>query len=272
MREQPSVKHLSISEERKQITLEEVQNAVQNNSLSRELVKTTFLERSSKENLLNVDFKVIGINIIMDKIWFVDNPPGDSAYSYHGTGSHFGNSIANGETKGVIDKILEGLSKADNVISYEKELDEKKVDEAIHRLTKCGFTPTIILTNIYDSSLFWDMQKFKGNVVFGKGTRHSSGKYLDLKVFSSNFVPKGVTIIYDKDKLGELLIKKDITCDLTEKFDYIKTIEDLNLTEDVLPEKVNFTAQVTVGFTLFDYNAGILLKSDSANETKIVKF
>ena len=89
------------------------------------------------------------------------------------------------------------------------------------------------------------------------------GEIFDCNVYSSNDLPREVIVILDSKKIGKILLKKDLAKIADVKIlDKIKK-EDLNnenLKNLNLNEKINILAYEVLGMKIKDINAGLILR------------
>lgn len=278
-KEYPSVKDKNISEIRIKQVEEDIQRGFEKNLLSRELVK---VERMKPEDSDKEFFK-IGLSSITNKIWFVDEPEGKISFSYKGLGYDYGESVAEGETKGIIERIIEKV-KPENIIPIKEEkLTKDKLiegsDKLFHSLNIDRFKRNIILlTNIYDEFNFWYMDGFElykniedKDFLFSKphGFIDIDGK---VPVFYSRLVPKGITLLFDKNKIGTLLIKTPLQIFIEDAGKFLKDrkekiIKDIpSLTKEELDEKVQVLVYEIIKFQNGDPAAVVMLKHEIKEE------
>lgn len=245
---------IPISEKRKKTFLSEIKESVKKRSIGREIINTIFLQDNPEYKTENINFDKVGFNILMDRIWFVEMP-GDTYYGYQGMGSRLGFSIALTETKGVVDEILNSINNQDNIIKVNKLPDYDIVSKAITKLYGKEYEPTTILTHPISGYYSWSKEIKKA--------------FCDrIKVFPISQVPEGKIIVYDKNRIGELIIKKDITATFSEEFDKRKAVLELKTNFADINAKVNVQANVIVYCRIVDINASILVDYNQRNTPK----
>lgn len=262
----PQVKNKPISENRKKDVINEIIKNVKLNSLGRYIVNVILPTNENNQKFALVydkPFFKLGISLIMDKIWFVDYVEGSTSYSHHGIGYAEGMGIADGETKGIIGQILSECDIEENQIKA-NELKKTYIDEAISKLQSRSIRCNCILTNLTNIFKFWQMEGFKGFIKGEIATRGLEGSYKDIPVYWSNFLPKGVTFIFNKDILGDLFIKRDISANISEineneKDNVIKSLPELKNQD--LSEKIRLYADEIIRFELRSKDAIVILKT-----------
>jgi hypothetical protein len=161
-------------------------------------------------------FGKIGINQILDRIWFVDASFENTAYAEPShIGAEYGRAVAEAEAQLALRKVMD-FAVDEHVHEMPSELSEKEVERWTLEMQNRGFAPNIILTNIEQSFLFW---QFKGFTPFGqprKGLRQPEGYYRGIPVHYSRLLPTGLTLIIDKAKLGSLEVKTDFQISVTD--------------------------------------------------------
>ena len=229
----------------------------------------TFRDTAISRRIVNVkhenfteNFLRLGLNLIVDKIWFVELPEADVQYAYETIGYAEGKSIALSETKMVIEAILGKADTDENRFSFTQQLNENHLKETIPLLRKREFDCDVILTNLSDVLKFWEFESFEGaykpTSPFGL-----EGHYQKIPVYWSNFIAKGRTLLINKD-VGDLFVKKDISADILE----IKQDEVASVLESVpgldrkkLEEKVRFLADEVIRFQFNCEEAVVVVES-----------
>ncbi len=185
------------------------------------------------------DFRKIRIDEIIDRVWFVDLPPGSNGqYSVHGIGEGYGKAMAEAETRAIIDRLVEASSSSP-VVSYKERLSPQALDLGIKTLRDDGFAANVVLTNIYDFTSLWRFPGFVQGIVPDTFLRT---KLVDrIPVCDAFEVPDDTTFIIDSKSAGALILKEDLTAAISEisegeKAELSKVLPDL--TEEQLKEKV----------------------------------
>lgn len=204
----------------------------------------------------------MGLNLIVDKIWFVELSGREVQYAYQNIGLAEGKAIGLSESKMVIESILSEVDIKENELLINRRLDEKDLKEAISLLTKRNFNCDAILTNLNDALEFWQFESFEGafkpTSPFGL-----EGHYDKIPVYWSNFVANRKTLLINKD-VGDLLVKKDISADILE----IREDEDESVLKSVpgldrekLKEKVRLLADEVIRFRFKCREAIVVIRS-----------
>ncbi len=278
-KEYPLVKDKKISETRRKQVEEDIQRGFEKNLLGRKLVRV----ENIKHDDLNRKFFKVGLSSITDKIWFVDEPGGTTYYSYDGLGYDYGEAVAEGETKGIIERIIENVKKENIIKTKGEKLTKEKFielfEKLFHSVITDRFEGNIILTNIYDEFSFWYMDGFRP---FKSGNDEDFSfknpyGFIDLcgrelPIFASRLVPKGVTLLFDKNKLGTLLIKKPLQISIEDAGKLLegvkeKIIKDLpSLKKEELYEKVRVMVYEIIRFEVENPEAVVMLKHEIKEE------
>ncbi len=283
----PSVRDKEISEVRKQKIEENIREGFRKNLLGRELVKFKELKSEEIKDYPNKEFFKVGLSSITDKIWFIDEPEGKIFFRYKKLGYDYGEAVAEGETKGIIERIIDNVEKVkpkNIILIKEEKLTKEKLIEEFERLFQSRsyvnrFEVNIILTNIYDEHDFWYMDGFEPYKNIEDNSFQFSKPYGFLElcgrkvpVFYSRLVPKGITLLFDKNKIGTLLIKKDLHKSIEDAGKFSedvkeKIIKDIPaLTKEELYEKVKILVYEIIGFEIENPNAVVMLKHEIKEE------
>jgi len=255
----PLVSHLPISEQRRIKVIENVANAFGQTAVSRHIVEVY----PAKDEMNN--FWRLGLNLIVDKIWFVDLPEGENHYFYGDIGEAEGKEIGLSETKTVINAILGQTDKSGNIVRRLQDLDEENLKKAIGLLREHGYKCESILVNIKDVMSLWlkGFKHFEGIRDRAKNLFGLEGYYADIPIYWSNYMPDGTTLLINK-KSGRFLIKKDIRADVLEIKkeevpDVLKSFPELE--PEKLGEKVRLRVDEVIRFDLGPKDAAFALKS-----------
>src|SRR5207249_11736880 len=121
------------------------------------------------------------IDEILDKIWFVDDPPdADGQFSVHGIGAGWGQAMAKAETKTVVERLIEASSKLP-APSNQESFSPNALEAAIKMLGDDGFSATGILTNIHDFVNLWRFSGFVRGVAPNAVVKVSSGRNISIQ-------------------------------------------------------------------------------------------
>ena len=179
------------------------------------------------------------IDEILDKIWFVDDPPdADGQFSVHGIGAGWGQAMAKAETKTVVERLIEVSSKLP-APSNQESFSPNALEAAIKMLGDNGFSATGILTNIHDFVNLWRFSGFVRGVAPNAVVKVSSGRNIPIQ--DAPEVPEGITFVIDSAAAGALTVKGEATATITEiseeeKPEILKALPEL--TVENLKQKV----------------------------------
>lgn len=187
------------------------------------------------------DFRRIGISHIVGRIWFVESTF-NGQYFARPSGAEYGNAIAEGETKIVLERLVQNIADG-NVLEVPGDPTERETEQLLSEMRTKGFDPSLILTNLDQSFRFWE---FRGFAPGGprKGLRSPEGYFNGIPVYHSRLLPNGLTLTLDREELGHLEVSSDFAITVTgvqdlpdrEKNLVQKALQDLS--EDDLKEKV----------------------------------
>lgn len=283
----PSVKDKKISKNRKERVMENIRKGFEKNRIGRELVKVKEIKSEEIKNYTDKEFFKVGLSSIIDKIWFVDESGGETYYSYQGLGYDYGVSVAEGETKGIINRIIGGVKPENKFKVIGEKIKIEDITKGIKKLFSYSnidrFEGNVILTNIYDEFDFWYMDGFEPfkdekDKEFSFFNPYGFIKVHGIKipVFYSRLVPKGVTLLLNKKKIGTLLVKKLFDKELQVS---IKAADELleeqkdkitkdipSLTKDELNEKVEIIVYEVIRFELENSDAVVMFEHEVKEE------
>ncbi len=278
-----SVKDKKISKNRKERVMENIRKGFEKNRIGRELVKVKEIKSEEIKNYTNKEFFKIGLASIIDKIFFVDEPGGETYYSYRGLGYDYGVSVAEGETKGIIKRIIEKVKPENKFKVIGEKIKIEDITNGVKKLFSYSnidrFEGNVILTNIPDEFDFWYMDGFEP-FKDGKDKEFSYfNSYGFLKVsgrripvFYSRLVPKGVTLLLNKNKIGTLLIKKPLQISIEDAGKLLeerkgKIIKDIpSLTKEELNEKVEIIVYEIIRFEIENLDAVVMFEREIKEE------
>lgn len=240
----PSVRDLGISETRRRYIINNILETFNDTATSRRIVKI-------RHHNLAANFVRIGLNLIVDKIWFVDLPNAETGYAYQNIGLAEGKSIGLGETQFVLESIMKEGDVSENLIEYQGELEEAHLDAAISKLSTRGQNCDLIMTNISDLTFFWlkSFESFEG-VDRSKSPFGLEGYFKKIPVYWSNFIPENTTFAMSMD-VGELTVKKELDAEISEirEEEYEEIVKVIpGIKREELGEKVRLRADEVVDF------------------------
>lgn len=225
------------------------------NAFMRQIFRTKYVNDSNKD----IEFVKIGSNEITERAWFVDQKGLDTLWDFKPLGEIKGRRIAHLENSTIINKILTeckgGCPEVTNL---------KLSEELFAKLFK-DKNYDVVITNVYDSHLFWNMKNFKPQNK--KEIPFCEGSIFERKIFSASTMPKGTTIVLDSTVFGEILEKMSLSLKITEEVDKNITLESLQkLKNRDLRELVKILIYETIGFKIIDKNAMVIIKTEIANK------
>jgi hypothetical protein len=157
-------------------------------------------------------FGKIGINNIVDRIWFVDGPFEGSDMGY-GTpsGADFGIAVAEGESRRVLEELFElARANAAQYVTYvADELEENAIHQLFDKLRGNGIDPTALVASLDQSTRFWFFKSFIGTHETRRGLISPEGNFHGVPIFHSRLLPDGVILFVDRMGLGTLEVKAD---------------------------------------------------------------
>jgi len=182
------------------------------------------------------EFRKIGVNHIVDRIWFVDGVFGDSVYNTP-SGAQYGIAVAEWESRLVLEKLFTvAMDKAEQcVTAIAGDPEEAEVHKILDKLESGGNGSTGILANIDQGIRFWDFKSFTPSHDVRRGLMSPEGTFRGVPVFHSRLLPDGVIISVDREELGTLEVKKDFTIRVSD----IQDPQDRELVRKALPDLVD---------------------------------
>ncbi len=233
------ISSLPISESRRKEIIAALRKVFASETIGRRVLRVIPLQ-AKPSGVDGGDFQKIEIEEIIDRIWFVDLPPGsDGQYSVHGIGEDYGKAMAEAENEAVIDKLVEASSSSFPIISYKETLNPESLDVGIKTLRDDGFAASVVLTNIYDFTSLGLFSGFVRGTVPNTFLLTKSGD--KIPVCDAREVPDDTTFVIDSKSAGALVLKEDLTAAISEiseeeTAEILKAIPEL--TEKQLKEKV----------------------------------
>jgi hypothetical protein len=205
----PKTSHLRLSESRRERFIFEAKDTFIRSCLSRLiLIQTPFQSEG--------EFTKIGFNNIVDRIWFVDGVFDGASYATP-SGAPYGSTVAEGETRLVLNKLI-GLAREDKtslITEITSDLNEVQVLSLLDRVRQRGYEPTAIIASTKLSLTFWDFRSFRP---FQGGRRDlvtPEGYLLGIPFHHCRLLPDDAILVADKNNIGSLEVKKefDVTVD-----------------------------------------------------------
>lgn len=262
----PSVKHLPLSKDRISNVIAEMISNFEKYAIGRKALPPLKLEKDERRNAEG--FIRVGMSNIVDKIWFVEAKFGETSYGYQGIGSDYGRGLAEAESKLIVDSILEKCQL--NTLTFEGDIQPSDILKSIEFLGQKHMEPRVILTNIDDHLQLW---RHRNMIVHGQlGVSSSlSGFIHNIDILLCRGVPKGMSIVVDPQKIGNLFIKEAI--------DEVATISDIATNErekllkelpDLTPEKLDESVKIlvyeTIKAEIVESNAAAILQKKQEKE------
>lgn len=264
----PSVKNLPISKERANSIKNEIISTMNHLATSRRLLRRIYVN-DSPEFADNEGFVTVGVNTIIDRIWFVDNPSNEEYYSYQGIGVDIAEGIAETEGKYITDCIFKSKPKT---IVCDSPLNPAHLRQAIYCLSQNSAQPNILLLNIKDHIQLWHYPYLAKNGRFCIPSEFSGLKN-DIEIDFFRLLPEGMSLMVDSEKLGTLVIKKrieDTTViqDIEEK-DFAKILAEIpKLDKAKLPEKVRVRSFEIIKAIIEDPSGAVIINVKEPTKNK----
>jgi len=201
------------------------------------------------------DFRKIGINHIVDRIWFVDGVFGNSVFATP-SGAQYGIAVAESESRLVLEKLLTVARDKTKECVTEVTGDpmEAEVHQLLDKLESGGLRPTGILASLDQSTRFWDFKLFAPSHEVRRGLMSPEGTFRGVPVFHSRLLPAGVIVSIDREESGTLEVRTDFNIRVSEIHDQ-QDRESIrkalpNLADADLDEKVRVLCYEIVKATL----------------------
>jgi hypothetical protein len=195
----PKTANLPLSDDRKKKFISEASETFTRNCIARDMLRVV-RPRSA------TGFRQIGINHIVDRIWFVETtfPEG---YFATPSGAEYGSAIAEREAELVLRGLVEHTTD-EYILRIAEDPNETDAETLLSEMRNKGFNPGLILTNLDQVFRFWE---FKGFVPGGlrRGLRSPEGYFDGVPILHSRLLPGGLTLAIDSGELGVLEVKTD---------------------------------------------------------------
>jgi hypothetical protein len=158
-------------------------------------------------------FHKIGINHIVDRIWFVEGPfeGYDTAYGTPtNIAADYGIAIAEGESMSVLEDLFT-LARANTeyVTEFTNDAEENEIHQLLVKLQTDDINPTAIIASLDQSTRFWFFKSFVASHESRKGLVSPEGTFHGVQVFHSRLLPDGSVLFVDRNALGTLEVKSD---------------------------------------------------------------
>ena len=141
--------------------IEEIINSFRDRAIFRNIFDIEKVDENTKE----IEFVKIGINNLMDKVWFLpSNHLKDTYYDSDPIGRIYGSDIARAENEFLIKQLLKSINTKNNNIIASKKLKQEELDNALKILRGKGENPNIIIANSHLVNEFYNMEMFNPKV------------------------------------------------------------------------------------------------------------
>lgn len=251
----PAVKDLSISDKRRDTVISNIIKTFYDTAIGRKVVNLRQVNFSN-------GFSRLGVNLIVDKIWFVDYE--ESMYAHENLGLIEGKKIALSETDLILKTILSQADVEENRITLDSEIKEDNIEKAILLLNSRGLKCDSILSNVHEIMSFWYYKKFEGVSRRIDNAFGFEGRYSGIPVYWSNSVPTNTTLLVNLS-VGDLLVQKQLSANILEiKEDEVESVlkNIPNLNRDDLKEKVRLIAEEVIRYDFKCKDAITIIKSN----------
>lgn len=262
----PTVANRPISSSRRDVFEDEVRRA-HLASVSRKMAQRTPL--SEVPSLRTADFVTLGYNSILDRIPFVEGVFGGVEYAVQGMGYPFGEGLAEGETRYILDR-LHANTDVEMVGGQSDSFSYELIQQGISRLNTEERVPTVILTNIADHLKLWSRPFPR----LADGNPGIPGHYtidrLDIPIVFTRLLSEGTSLVVDQ-RAGQLTMRQDLTIEFFDRFTEVERAQLLDrhpdLTAAELNEKIRVLIQESVRFDVVAPTGYIWLRSSVESES-----
>ncbi len=238
------VRAIEISEERVGRIRQELLKSMEVYSVIRRVLRPIKLRAHPARAEMKGEFRKIGVNEITDKIWFVEGSFPEGQYATAGMGTSYALEIAKTEAVYLMGSISRASGKAEHEIRYSDELTPNVIYDAANLLTRQGFDPNLVLTNVRDHVYLWRFHPPYGG--FGRDTHLDMPGHKPLIVDFDPEIPQGSSYVLDRTQFGSLVLKQDLDLTVSEISDEEKPMIIKHLPElkgHDLGEKVRLVIQ-----------------------------
>ncbi len=255
---------LPISEERRGKVIAEFLGEFSSWAIARRILNVVPWKANSRAE--SNGFRKIGFNDIVDKIWYVDNPPDVDGYlSVQGIGSDYGRAVAQAETKAVVDRLIEASPRLPSM-SYKEMFSPETLEAGVKILGDNGFHADVVLSNIHDFGNLWQFGGFVRGIVPNTSLKTSSGG--EVAIHDAVEVPDGIILLLDRGAAGSIVLKEDATLVISEiseeeKPAILKVFRDI--TAEQLKQKVKLHVEEVFRVDIDEPKAILTLKKQGNN-------
>ena len=175
-----------------------------------------------------MDFRRIGINHIVSRIWFVEGVFDGVAYAAP-SGRQYGSAVAEGEMKLVVETLFK--HSRSHLLEVTSDPTESDIDQLLRSLEERGFSPSALLAGVHQSLRFWTFKGFVPSQELRRGPASAEGTFRGVPVLHSRLLPDGMILVVDKQELGTLEVKSDFDISVSD----IRGPHDRELIRNRLP-------------------------------------
>lgn len=184
-----------LSEEKIKEVKQNILKEWRKNAAVRDIIKTYRMYEYVKVPPEGKDF--FGINQLDLKEIYIK----ESRISSHGSGTHFGRSLADGENELVLSTLISSLpSFGEKTVSGDDTL--QAINEALSKLEESGLSPAILILKSWSTRRAIERSKDFNKLVGVNNSPRSIGSYNNKPVFSLHYRGRSIVIIVDMRKIG----------------------------------------------------------------------
>ncbi|MGA8905738.1 MAG: hypothetical protein WB661_12110 [Candidatus Bathyarchaeia archaeon] len=208
----PRTSHIPLSESRRARFTSEAKETFNGFCLAR-LILTPVRTPDTDEP----DFRKIGFNHIVDRIWFVDGVFEGAAYATP-SGATYGSSVAERETELVLQQLIARALGGQSSLTMETPSapNEEDICALLQRVHDNGYEPSVIIAGVGESLNFWNFRSFSDTHEVRRGLTSPEGYFRGVPVHYCRLLPDNVVLAADRVALGQLKIKKDFDISVTD--------------------------------------------------------
>ena len=179
-------------------------------TFERSCIARLILNKVERDPHTEGDFRKIGINHIVDRIWFVDGDFGDTVFGTP-SGAQYGIAVAEEESRLVLESLFRRAreNRTEYVTEMVEEFQESETLRFFTDLESKRFRPTAVISSLDLSARFWDFKTFAPTRAVRRGLTSPEGEYDGIPVLHSRLLPDGVILSVNREELGMLEVKAD---------------------------------------------------------------
>jgi len=248
------IKERPLNKKRISTIIERMKSAFEKNNTIRHI----FPIRQSNPDVDAVGFIKIGHNQLVDRGFLVDNTALKTFYAYEGLGDIYGRNAALAELDYVVKTLLKKRKKF-SVVSVTKKITQDYLQGVVKSsLGKHSFDT--IFTSLENKEDFCTMKQFKPD--YSSGIPYLEGSILGMKLFWFNAIPKGITLIFNSQQVGEVLEKEMINLTVFENLDAEKIKSSIpSFNKSDIEKKVRILVYEVIKFNMMNLKSVILLEN-----------